>query len=184
MNKHSKKLLGLFSRYFAMLLIGAGNLYIFYKILTPLTIHVINIILSIFMDTRLINNIIFTGKMGIEIIPACIAGSAFYLLFVLILSTANIKPKIRIKAVLTAFTIFFTLNIIRILILIPLTNISSFEIIHWIFWHVISTLFVVATWFGVVKIYKIKSIPVYTDLKYLKDLTKPVKKSKRKKKHN
>lgn len=184
MDKQSKKILGLFARYFTMLLIGAGNLYIIYKLLTPLTIHTLNSILSIFSNTILIDNIICLSGISIEIVPACVAGAAFYLLLLLILSTANIKPEIRSKAILTAFAMFFTLNILRILILIPMINTSYFETIHWIFWHIISTVFVVAVWFSVVKIYKIKSVPVYSDIKYIKSLIKPVKKSKRKKKHN
>ena len=184
MNKQSKKILGLISRYCVILLISTGNLYAIYKILTPLTIHTINTILLIFTNTTLISNIIFTSKIGIEIVPACVAGAAFYLLLILVLSTADIKPKTRIKAIFTALAMFFTLNILRILILILLIGRPSFEIIHWVFWHLISTLFVVATWFSVVKIYKIKSIPIYSDIKNLRSLIKTIKKSERKKKHN
>lgn len=184
MNKQSKKILGLFARYFAIVLIGAGNLYIIYKLLTPLTIHVLNVILSIFANPTLIDNIIHLNGMLIEIVPACVAGAAFYLLLILILSTADIKPRIRIKAILTALAMFFTLNILRILILIPIINKPYFETIHWIFWHIISTIFVVAVWLSVIKIHKIKSIPIYSDFKYIKSLINPVKKSKRKRKNN
>ena len=184
MKKQSKKILGLFSRYFAIFLIGMGNLYIIYKILTPLTIHTVNMILSIFLDTTVIENIISTRTIGIEIIPACVAGSAFYLLLLLVLSTADIKPKKRAIILFSSIVTFFILNISRILILIPLANNPSFEIIHWIFWHIVSTVFVVAVWFGVIKLYKIKSIPIYSDLKYIRSLIKSNKKSKRKKKHN
>ena len=183
MNEQPKKIYGLFARYLAILLIGAGNLYIVYKLLTPLTVHTLNTILSIFTVTALSNNIIYLSQTRIEIVPACVAGAAFYLLFLLLFSTANIKPETRAKAVITAFAIFFALNITRILILIPMINTSYFETIHWIFWHIISTIFVVAVWFSIIKIYKIKSIPIYSDLKYLRSLIKPVKKSKRKKKH-
>lgn len=183
MNEQSKKIYGLFARYLAILLIGAGNLYIVYKLLTPLTVHTLNTVLSIFTATALSNNIIYLSQTRIEIVPACVAGAAFYLLFLLLFSTANIKPETRAKAVITAFAIFFALNITRILILIPMINTSYFETIHWIFWHIISTIFVVAVWFSIIKIYKIKSIPIYSDLKYLRNLIKPVKKSKRKKKH-
>ncbi len=183
MNKQSKKIYGLFARYVAILLIGAGNLYIIYKLLTPLTVHILNTVLSIFTTTTLTGNIIHLSQTHIEIVPACVAGAAFYLLLLLVLSTADIKPKTRIKAILTAFTSFFVLNIIRILILVPMINTPYFETVHWIFWHLVSTVFVVAVWFSVVRIYKIKSIPVYSDLKYLKSLIKPVKKSKRKNKH-
>ena len=184
MNKQSKKILGLFARYFTIVLIGASNLYLVYKLLSPLTIHTLNALLSIFTATTLADNIIYLAEAQIEIIPACVAGAAFYLLFLLILSTANINPKTRAKAILTAFAMFFTLNIARILILIPMIDTPYFETMHWVFWHIISTIFVVAVWFSIIKIYKIKSIPVYSDIEYMKSLIKPVKKSKRKGKHN
>jgi len=183
MNKQSKKILGLFARYFIILLFGIGNLYLIYLILTPITIQTLNSLLSIFINTTLVGNIIYMDKAVIEIIPACVAGAAFYLLLFLLLSMEDINPKTRIKAIITAFAMLFILNISRILILIPIINTSYFETIHWIFWHFISIIFIVAVWFSVIKIYKIKSIPIYSDFKYIKGLIKPIKKSKRKKKH-
>jgi hypothetical protein len=182
MNRQSKKILGLFTRYFALLLIGAGNLYVIYKLLTPLTINVVNGILSIFTATTLAGNTIHLNIIAIEIVPACVAGSAFYLLLILLISTADIKPIIRTKAIITALMTLFTLNIVRILILIPMAGASYFETVHWIFWHIISTLFVVAVWLFIIRIYKIKTIPIYSDIKYIGNLIK-TKDSKRKKKH-
>ena len=166
-----------------MLLIGAGNLYVIYKLLTPLTIHVLNAVLSIFTDTLLIGNIIHMTNIGIEIVPACVAGSAFYLLLLLLMSTADIKPQTRTKAIITAFAMLFALNLLRILILIPMATAAYFETVHWISWHLVSVVFVVGIWVAIVKIYKIKKIPIYSDIKYIRSLIKP-KKSKRKKKHN
>jgi len=183
MNKQSKKILGLFTRYAALILLGLGNLYIIYKILTPLTVIVLNITLSIFTSPILTDNVIQFGTTVIQIIPACVAGSAFYLLLILILSTADVKPETRAKAIITALAMFFVLNILRILILIPMAGTSYFETAHWIFWHIISTIFVVVVWISVVKIHKIKSIPVYSDVKYIGSLIKSTKKTKRKKKH-
>lgn len=183
MNKQSKKILELFTRYFTILIFGIGNLYLIYKILTPITIQTLNLILSIFINTTLVENIIYMDRAVIEIVPACVAGAAFYLLLLLLLSIRDINPKIRIKAIATAFAMLFILNISRILILIPIINTSYFETIHWIFWHLISIIFVVAIWFSVIKIYKIKSYPIYSDFKYIRGLINPVKKSKRKKKH-
>ena len=173
------RLTGLFARYISLIILGLGNLYIIYKILTPLTLHTLNIILSISSKPLLIENIIYFKTIGIEIVPACVAGSAFYLLLILILSTANIKPKTRTKAIITALTIFFILNILRILILIPIINSTYFETAHWIFWHAISTIFVIIIWLSVVKIYKIKSIPIYSDIKILIDSTKYPKRNKK-----
>jgi len=183
MDKNSKKITNLFSRYIALVLLGLGNLYLFYLILTPTTIHTVNTILSIFIHTTLINNFIITATNIIEIVPACVAGAAFYLLLFLIFTTADIKPRTRFLATITALISFFILNIIRIVILFFLTNNTYFSTIHWIFWHLISTIFVIAIWLSVIKIYKIKSIPVYSDFKYLKGLIKSGKNSKRSKKH-
>lgn len=191
MNKQSKKILGLFARYFALLLIGAGNLYIIYKLLTPLTIHVLNGILSIFTTTSLDGIIIHLPQLGIgiEIVAACVAGAAFYLLLILIMSTADIKPEKRARMIIVAFAALFVLNLLRILILIPMAGAAYFETVHWLSWHIISILFVVGIWFSIVKIYKVKTIPIYSDVKYIRSLIKPkrkkskTKKPKRKKKH-
>ena len=184
MNKQQKKIIGLFARYLTILLIGAGNLYIIYKILMPLTTQILNAILSIFTDTMLYGNIIHLHEIGIaaEIVPACVVGSAFYLLFLLIMSTPNIKPETRTKAIITAFALLFALNILRILLLVPIATTTYFETVHWIFWHLISIIFVIGIWFSIVKIYNIKKVPIYSDVKYIRSLIK-TKNTKRKKKH-
>lgn len=172
MDKQNKKITGLIARYFSILILGLGNFYILKKALTPLTIHTTQLALSLFTETNLIGDTIHTTFLKIQIAPACVATSAFYLILILIFSTSAIKPKTRLKAALTAMAILFALNITRILILIPAFATPYFDAIHWIFWHLISTIFVVGTWFATTKLYKIKSIPIYSDIKYLKNLTK------------
>lgn len=59
---------------------------------------------------------------------------------------------------------------------------TFFDFTHKIFWFLGSTLFVVIIWFLEVKIFKIKDIPIYTDLKFLyKDSLLKNKKSKNEK---
>ncbi|NPE27053.1 pacearchaeosortase [Methanococcoides sp. SA1] len=164
------KIQDIFLRYLLVLLLGIGNFYIFREILTPLTIHTVYQILSIFTNTTLIVDTIQTSSYTIQIAPPCIATSAFYLLFFLIMSTPNMKIKTRSKAILTALGALFVLNVARILLLVPLINTTYFEAIHWIFWHLVSIVFVLAIWFTITKVYKIKSIPTYSDFKYLKKL--------------
>jgi len=176
--RETKFLIGMFFRYLTLLFLGTSNLYIIYKILTPLTIHTTTTILSIFTTPTLVGNLIQTTKATIEIAPACVAGSAFYLLLILILSSANIKPITRTKTILTALILLFTLNVLRILILIPLIRWPHFQTIHWTIWHFASTIFVVATWLAVIKMFKIKSIPIYSDIKYLINSTKKPKRKK------
>lgn len=178
MNQPQKKIMSIFARYFALILIGANNLYLIYAILTPLTIYTTTAILSIFTDPILIGNFINLSNLTIEISQACVAGAAFYLLLILTLSIPNIKPKTRIKIITISLLTLFILNIARILILIPLIKSEHFQIIHWTIWHIASTIFVVAIWISITKIYKIKSIPIYSDIKYI---SKQIKKTKRKK---
>ena len=170
------KIFMLFVRYFSIILLGFGNLYIFHKIFIPLTIQTTNTILKIFTTTYLIKDTIYLTYTIIKIAPSCVAASAFYLLTILILSTANIKPKKRFAALSTSFSILFAFNIVRILILIPFVNQSYFEMLHWTFWHLISIIFVLVTYFATIKIHKIKSIPVYSDFRYIKSLIKFQKK--------
>ena len=184
MDKQSKKTIGLFIRYITLLILGLGNLYIIYTILTPLTVKTLAAILSITMDPVIINTTLYTKGLIIQIIPACVAGAAFYLLLFLILSTANIKPRTRAKAIITAVILLFVLNIFRLVLLSSITNTLYFETIHWLFWHIISTAFVIIIWLTIIKLYKIKSIPIYSDVKFLTGLIKPIKNTKRRKKNN
>jgi len=181
--KNSPKSIYLFVRYFSLFAVGMGNLYIFHKFLIPITVETVRVILSVFTKVSVMDDIIYVQWTHIQIAPACVAGSAFYLLLILILSISDVSPKIRAKAIVASFGILFALNIVRILILIPMTNSIYFYDVHWIFWHLISTLFVVFIWFYIIKKYNIKSIPVYSDLKYLMEQTNSVKNSKRKSKN-
>ena len=167
MNKTSKQLTNLFLRYIIILLAGLGNLYIFYKIFTPLTIQTLRLILSIFTQTTLTQNILIIPNLSIELIPACIAGSAFYLLFILNLATPDIKLDKRIKILLLTFASLFFLNILRILLLVLINQTVYFQSLHELFWYVISTIFVIAIWIFTIKKFKIRKIPVYDDFKFL-----------------
>jgi exosortase/archaeosortase family protein len=167
MNKDSKKTLNIFIRYFAVFLVGLGNLYVFYKVLTYPTVFSVNNILSMVTETAVSGTSIFMRDLAVEIIPACVMGAAFYLLFALVFLTGDIKPIKRTKLLIYAFISLFVLNVLRILFLILINKINSFEIIHWVLWNIVSAIFIVAIWLALTKLFKIKSIPVYTDFKYL-----------------
>lgn len=168
------KLKEIFTRYLIIILIALPNLFIFYFIFTPLTIYPLFGLFKIFFkDVLLVGNIFnISGKFFIEIIKACIAGSAYYLLFILNLSIPNISLKKRLKMLLFSFTFLLILNILRIFILtlifvyFPETP-SFFDITHKLFWYFGAIIFVVLIWFIEVKTFKIKDIPIYSDIKYL-----------------
>ena len=175
MEKDSKEILELFARYIIIILAGLGNLYIFYKILTPLTIKVLAILFSLFSNPVVFENFISLENILIEIVPACVAGSAFYLLFILVFSTAKINPKKRLKILGVSFLTLFILNILRIILLVLISNEPYFPTAHWVFWHLISTIFVVGIWIKLIYTYDLKGIPIYSDLKHLISLISPIK---------
>ena len=113
--------------------------------------------------------IIINNQLPIQLIPACIAGAAYYLLLVLNLSTPEIKLKKRIKAIIFSFSVFLVLNVLRIVLLanLALSGSPYFDVTHTLFWYGVSTIFVVGIWFTEVMIFKIKEIPCYSDLKFL-----------------
>lgn len=176
---------GILIRYLLLILSSLFNLWIFYFILTPLTIYPVYFILNYLFGALLnANNIILISGSHVailEMIPACIAGSAYFLLFILNMSVPNIKLKKRIKMILISFLSLLVLNIIRIVILgtLLISGSSFFDITHKIFWYGLSTIFVVGIWFAEVKIFKIKDIPVFSDIKSLVHLMKKTRKSKR-----
>src|SRR3989344_6720214 len=105
MEKLDKNILGMFIRYLALVFVAFPNLWIFYFIFTPLTVYPTYFLLNLFFDASLISEaVIMIGqRVPIEIIDACVAGSAYYFLLILNLTTGKIKIKTRIYMVLFAF---------------------------------------------------------------------------------
>jgi len=178
-------LLDIIFRYVTLILIGIFSLEIFYFLFTFLTIYPTYFLLKLFFNASLIDNVIWINSLPIEIIGACIAGSAYYLLLILTLSTREITIKKRILMLLFSFGLFLIINISRLFFLSVLyvNGVSSFDITHKLFWYVGSVLFVVGTWFLGVKIFNIKEIPFYSDVVFLLKSRKNLKKTKRSKKH-
>lgn len=171
MKRGSNRFLDLAVRYIILILLALPNLWIFYFIFTPLTVYPMYFLLNLFYDVSLMagNILLINKEIPIEFIKACIAGSAYYLLLILNLATPEIKLKKRINMLLFAFGIFLFFNLLRIFILafLAISGSSFFDVTHKIFWYSLSTIFVVAIWFAEVKLFKIKKIPFYSDLRFL-----------------
>lgn len=167
--KQNKDSFLILARYL-LLLLAMFSLPLIYFIFTPLTIYSSAGLLDlIFKDVTISNNIISIDTIArIQIIPACVAGSAYLLLLILNLSTP-MKLKKRIYSIILSFALFFLLNLLRIFFLAILYKDNSpfFEITHKVFWYLLSTLFVIGIWFLIVKIFSIKKIPIYSDIKSL-----------------
>ncbi len=169
MKKQEKEIFNLFLRYLILLIIPLYNLYLIYLIFTPLTLYLSYLLINLFYGATLNGDLISFNDVTIQIIGACVAGSAYYLLLILNLSTPDIKLAKRIKMIIYSLLLFLVFNVLRILILSSFLNSypDLFDVTHYIFWFFLSIVFVVGIWFFQVKHYKIKKIPVYSDVKTL-----------------
>ncbi|MDP2628503.1 MAG: pacearchaeosortase [Nanoarchaeota archaeon] len=163
------KIFDIFLRYIILIIVAFPNFYLLYLIFTPLTLYPVYFLLNLFYDVSLRGDFIMIGYRSIELIGACIAGSAYYLLLIFNLSVPDVKLKKRFKMLAFAFLAFLVINIIRIFLLsiLFLSNSQWFDITHKLFWYVGSIVFVVGIWFFEVKYFKIKKIPIYSDLRFL-----------------
>ena len=165
-----KSLFDLISRYLLLLVIGLPNLYFFYFIFTPLTVQPTFFLLSLIDTSSYIvngtNNVIFFKGYFASIIPACVAGAAYYLLLILNLSTPmNLKKRVHSVIFLLGVFLFFNLLRIFIFALLLSKGYQYFDLTHTATWYIGSTFLVIIIWFSSVHIFKIKEIPVYTDFK-------------------
>lgn len=124
---------------------------------------------SLVFNPNILNQIIIIqGKTIIELIPACIAGSAYLFLLALNL-TVPMERKKRIFSITMSILIFLGINILRIVVFSAIYHLQYpyLDFTHKLFWYLLSTIFVIGIWFFVVKIYSINEIPVLTDLKFI-----------------
>lgn len=152
---------------YLFLVVLAFNLQFIYKIFTFLTVYPIFYLLFVIDNsTFLIGNIISYKGISAAIIPACVAGAAYFLLLILNFTTPMNK-KTRAKSLAFLLLSFLVLNIARIIFFINLAVFSTtyFDAAHLFFWYAGSTILVVILWFANVRLFKIKSIPFFTDAK-------------------
>ncbi|MBS3150857.1 pacearchaeosortase [Candidatus Woesearchaeota archaeon] len=146
------------------------------KLIYPATIYSSYFILRLInYQAFIIQPYIITAGNYIRFSQACAAISAYFLLLLLILLTKDIKLKTRIKMFLLGSIIIFSVNLIRILTLIAVLEkqgFNAFQQAHDIIWIIFGSLLVALTWISLIKHYKISSIPIYSDLKYLLKQTK------------
>ncbi len=167
-----KELFYIFIRYLILLLVGFFIGYL-YRFLELITIYPVSFILGRFYEISRDGTTLIFSNGAIEIIPACVAGAAFYLLFTLNL-TSEMRLKKRVFSLMFSLISLLILNIIRIVVfsIFYIENFSFFDFSHKLFWYFLSTVFVVGIWFLNVRIFNIKSIPVYTDIKNIRTMLK------------
>jgi exosortase/archaeosortase family protein len=163
------EVLGLILRY-GLIFLSVFLIPLFYVILKPLTVYCLYFIMQFFYKVGVNGNILgffVSGNLfNVEIIDACVAGSAFFLLLILNLSTKNLGVLKRIWLFLFEAALLFLFNLIRLLVIIPLylNGSALFPIVHELFWYVLSIAFVVLIWLFGAWVFRIREIPVYSDI--------------------
>ena len=128
-HKDSTFLIDIVVRYCLVFFAGLFNLYFFYLIFTPITYELLFFITKLFSNVILFSDGIMVNGVFFAIVSACIGGSAYYLLFILGMSTREIKLFKRIKLILFLFIILFVFNIFRMLFMIYIYGEVYFELI-------------------------------------------------------
>ena len=152
-------------------------LSLFYKlfliILSPLTLYLSFILISIFYPASISGSIILFNSHEISLIDPCISVLAYLLLVVFNLSVP-MKPILRLKSLAFSLGIFWVFNVLRIVSLSLIFNYSPFlfNATHLFFWYFANILAVAIIWLLTVKIFGINSTPFYSDIKFLKKHSK------------
>ncbi len=139
-------------------------------IFTPLTIFATSFFLQIGYDPIIIGQTIIIKEKTFRIIEACIASGAYYLLWILIMLTRDITWKQRRKLFIVCWSSLLIFNLARIIGLIVIADKGgwdAFNTVHLLLWKFVAGIAVAIIWISAISFYKIKSIPVYDDLKWL-----------------
>lgn len=156
------------SRYLIIIILALFNLSIIYIIFTPITISLTALVLKVVYSDSLLfpsTTTLFVQGGYINLIPACIAGSAYYLLLLLNLTTP-MDEKTRAKSISFLILSFLFINVLRIFIfsILFVSGFQYFDLAHRWVWYLGSTFLVVALWFINILIFKISEIPIYSDI--------------------
>lgn len=149
--------------------VGLGYPF-FYMAIAPLTLHWAFFFFNVFQPySALIGNTIQTQTASFEFIPACVATAAYILLAIIILLTKDISLSDRVQMFVYGSLAILAFNIIRteLLLLTYFKLDAVYNTLHLFVWKFMSTAFVVITWLVLAKVYKVRAIPVYSDVAHL-----------------
>ncbi len=163
---------------------------LFYIVFTPITLYPVYGLVKLMTPAALSGTMLYLEGYAFNFVDACAAASAYLLLSFLILLTMDISWKKRIAMFVAGSGLIWAFNILRILLLFVILlnyGLSAFAAVHMFIWKFLASVYVFLVWVFIIRAFKIKTIPVYSDLKYLmgkirkKEVRKVVKKRVRKK---
>ena len=152
-----------------LILLFLGVVYPFFSfIVLYFTIYPSYFLLNFFYEVSVSGYVLNVSGLEIGIVSACLAAPAYYLLLILNLTTPFDFKK-RISSVFFSFGSLWVFNVLRIFLfsVLLVENFVYFNLLHNLFWHFMSLLLVVLIWFLTVWIFKIKKVPVYSDLTFV-----------------
>lgn len=164
-----RRFVDVLARYSLILAFAVPDFFVFYLVFEPLTVYPVYWILGIFTDASMSGSVIVADGVHVKLVRACIAGSAYYFLFLLNFSTPGMKVGRRIGILFLSFLMLLAFNVARILLLawLHFGGFSVFDSVHWFLWHFMSTALVIGIWFFQVRRFGMGEIPVYSDVGFL-----------------
>ena len=165
MDYYKKLIISVFSSF--ILLFSEQVVYPFFYVLT---FYPSVFLMGVFYDVSYSGNIIMIGGKLIEIIPECVGVLAYVLLSILILLTRDIKLRKGLKMFFFGSIFILLFNILRIVFLGYLFlnyDRNYFNSIHILLWMFMSGFYVGAVWIFLSWRFKIKNIPLVSDVSYL-----------------
>jgi len=148
----------------------------YYVIFKPLTLNISYFFLKIMDGSAVLSgNKILTATHTLTFIDACVAAAAYLLLSMLILTTKDIAWKKRAKMFIYGSLLILLFNIARIeflFIALFRMDYSTYTALHLFIWKFLSTIYVFGVWVFLIRKFKVKAIPVYSDFAHILNLAK------------
>lgn len=136
-------------------------------VISPITFYLSYLSLFYLSPVLMDSTSFVIQDVTLRFISACTAGPAYLLLLLLVLFV-DLKWKKIIKVFLIGVLLILVANLIRIdILIISLIKYDStlFNTLHLFFWKVLSTVYVFLLWILLTWWFKIKEIPIYSDIK-------------------
>lgn len=145
----------------------------YYPILGDFTLQGSVFLLKLFGFNPVVNDLSFIlNGVQFNIIEACVAVFAYFLLAILILTSKDMDFKKGCAIFLVGAILVYLANIARIAILswaYFAHGTEIFEKYHFIVWNFVSGVYVAFTWIFLTAIFRLKEVPIYSDIKNLYD---------------
>ncbi|MDO8556104.1 MAG: pacearchaeosortase [Nanoarchaeota archaeon] len=162
----------LITRYVLAIIVAAASAW-FFVVIGPLTLWLSSVFIKMFYPVTLLSDGFVFKNIVLQFIPACAAIPAYILLGLLVLTTRNLLWGDRWLLWLMGSFLILLINVFRILLLTIILFTGGknwFDAVHIFFWHVVASFMVVVIWWWLIKKFKIKSIPLVDDVRFLRKL--------------